>query len=287
MRKIITEYISKNNLRFHHSISTKSQNDQDKLTPESHQMFEIILLISGQVKYNIEGQSYELSPLDAIIIHPNKLHSREIDQNLPYERMVLHFSPDLLPVFTHLNVLSNYYNNALLPSVLPKKIVEQSNFISLMQECENLCKNKNKYTDLHFVGLILKIIEALNEIILKLDNENALIPVKVDKISHECIQFIYKNLTSKNSLSVNNIARELNVSLSHLQHTFKKQTGVNLHAYIFEQRMLLAKKLLLQGQSPQTVANMLNYEYYSTFYHGFIKYFGIQPHCFVQKHKNT
>ena len=280
MRHIFTEYISKNGIRFHHSVSTQESANQDTLIPETHHMCEVILLLSGSAKYKIEGEYYNLSPLDAIIIHPNKLHSREIDSTQPYERMVLHFSPDLLPSFADLNLLYNY-NDAFLPSVIPKKNVEQSNFIGLMQQCETLCRNKNKYTDLRFVSLILQIVEILNELILTLDETNTLPPVKVDKISHACIQYIHRNLMDKSRLSPQNMANELHISASHLQHTFKKEIGITLHGYIFNQRMQLAKKLLSQGKSPQAVANLLDYEYYSTFYHNFVKRFGIPPHSLM------
>ena len=149
-----------------------------------------------------------------------------------------------------------------------------------MQQCEKLCQNRNHYTDLRFVGLILQVVETLNELTLKLNEENALPPVKVNKISYVCIQYIHQNLTEKDKLSPKNLAKELHISASHLQHTFKKEIGISLHSYIFNQRMQLARKLLLQGQSPQAVANLLNYEYYSTFYHGFIKCFGAPPHSF-------
>lgn len=279
MRHIITEYISKNGIRFHHSVSTHENEQQDTLAPETHHMCEIILMLSGQVKYKIEGQYYDLSPMDAIIIHQNKLHSREINSAVPYERMVLHFSPDLLPSFADLNLLSNY-NTSFLPSVLPKRIIEQSNFIDLMQQCEKLSKEKNKYTDLRFVSLILQIIETLNELILKMDESSVLSPIKVDKISYFCTQYVNQNLTDSAKLTPQNIANELHISASHLQHTFKKELGISLHSYIFNQRMQLARKLLLQGQTPQAVANLLNYEYYSTFYHNFVKRFGLPPHSF-------
>lgn len=279
MRHIITEYISKNDIRFHHSVSKQEIAQQDALIPETHHMCEIILLLSGTVKYKIEGQYYDLSASDAIIIHPNKLHSREITSTAPYERMVLHFAPDLLPSFADLNLLSNY-NDAFLPSVLPKKIIEQTNFIDLMHQCEKLCQTENRYTDLRFVSLILQIVETLNEIILQLDETNILPPIKVDKISHSCIQYINQHLTSRDKLSPENLAKELHISVSHLRHIFKKEIGISLHSYIFNQRMQLARKLLLQGQSPQAVSDLLDYEYYSTFYHSFIKRFGSSPHSF-------
>lgn len=281
MRHIYTEYFSKNGIRFHHSVSTHEADHQDTLRPESHHMCEIILLLTGQVQYKIEGRRYDLFPLDAILIHPNKLHSREIDPKAPYERMVLHFDPDLLPSFADLSLLSGY-NDSILPSVLPREIIEQTNLISLMQQCETLCQSESKYTDLRFIGIIVQIVETLNEIILSMEQEHPSAPISVDKISHACIEYVNKNLTDTEKLSPTNLAKELHISVSHLQHTFKKEIGVSLKNYISNQRIQLARKLLLQGESPQSVSDHLNYEYYSTFYHNFVKRFGATPNSFTK-----
>ena len=107
-RHIITEYLSKNGIRFHHSVSTHESVKKDVLRPESHQLCEIILLLSGSVKYKVEGQYCKLSPLDAIVIQPSQLHSREIDPSVPYERMMLHFAPDLLPSLADLSLTENF-----------------------------------------------------------------------------------------------------------------------------------------------------------------------------------
>ena len=156
-----------------------------------------------------------------------------------------------------------------------------------MQQCKDLCLHQSKYTDLRFIRIILQIVETLNELILTLDEEKYSLPVKVDKISLNCIQYINQHLTEQEKLSPSNIAKELHISVSHLQHTFRKEIGVSLHTYISNQRIQLARKLLLQGESPQSVANLLNYEYYSTFYHNFIKRFGATPHSFTQIHQKT
>lgn len=285
MQHIITEYLSKNGTYFHHSIST-FQNDatnkpKSEFLPESHYGCEVLVLLSGSIKYKVEGQFFNLSSMDAIVIQPNKLHSIEIDPSQPYDRMVLHFSTELLPSFADLNLLSNY-NGSLLPSfVIPKKLVKPSNLINLMYQCQQLCLSKNKYLDLRFVGIILQIIESLNEIVLNLNETNALLPIKVDKISHACIQYINQNLTDSDKLTPQHLAKELHISPSHLQHTFKKELGITLHSYIFNQRMQLARKLLLQNNPPQVVSNLLGFEYYSTFYHNFVKRFGSAPNSFT------
>lgn len=284
MRHIFTEYFSKNGIRFHHSVSTHES--QDTLRPESHHMCEIILLLKGSVTYKIEGQTYHLSPMDTIVVQPNQLHSREIDPQSPYERMVLHFAPDLLPSFADLPLLSSTANSPLSP-VLPRRIIKQTNFVSLMEQCVALSSGESKYTDLRFISIILQIVETLNEVVLALSEEQPPRPIKVDKISHACIQYINEHITERELLSPEKIAAALHISASHLQHTFKKEIGVSLHKYVSNQRLQLARKLLLQGHSPQSVSNQLNYDYYSTFYHSFVRRFGATPHSFTEIQQKT
>lgn len=283
MRHILTEHISKNGIRFHHSISTYKNGHNDQLSPESHDMFEVFLLLDGEIEYKIEGQYYHLTSMNAIIIPPNKLHSIEVDTSKNYERMVLSFSPDLLPSFADLSLLTHYQSQPFSSFVISKQLVENFHLFDLMNQCKQLCINQNKYIDLRFVSLILQIVENLNEMVLKLDESNTTMPVKVHKISYDCTQYINQNLTSRKSLAPQDIAKELHISSSHLQHIFKKEMGITLHNYIFNQRMQLAYKLLLQGHSPQYVADLLDYEYYSTFYHNFIKRFGTPPNSYRDK----
>ena len=113
--------------------------------------------------------------------------------------MVLHFAPDLLPSLADLSLTENF-NSSFLPQVLPKKIIEKTNFIELMTGCEQLCKHQNRYTDLRFIGMIMQVIETLNEIILTMDEEHRAPPTKVNRISHACIQYVNKHLCEKKKL---------------------------------------------------------------------------------------
>ena len=281
MKHLIVEYTSKSGIYFHHTISV----DQLELRPESHHMYEIFLLLSGSVEYRIEGRLYHLTPMTALIIPPRKLHSISIDTSEPYERMVLQFPANLLPTFLDGELFLNH-DDIFQPSiVIPKKHVMQSNLPQLMQRCKELCQYQHKYMDLRLVGIILQIIETLNETILTLDEENAVHPIEVAKISTACIQYINQNITSKEKLSPKNLAKELHISPSHLQHTFKKELDITLHAYIFNQKMEFAKNLLLQGISPQDVSTQLGYEYYSTFYHNFMKRFNHTPSYYTNFQK--
>ena len=277
MRSVYIEYLSKNGIRFHHSISQYHGDDIDFQRAESHYMFELFLLLSGSVTYNIEGKLYKVHPMEMIIISPNELHSIEIDASKPYERMVLHFSPDLMPSFNDLDILAPFNTAKNFAHIIPRDFLERSNLLNLMYKCKEHCKEKNKYIDLRLARTILQIMEALNEIISQLtslDNQSAE-PANIKTLSAACIQYVNANLTGDTDLHT--IANALNVSTSHLQFAFKKEIGITLHKYIANQKMQLARKLLMRGQSAQSVSRELGYEYYSTFYNNYKKRFGVLP----------
>ena len=58
----------------------------------THENYEIFCFISGSAKYFVEGNIYELSPFDILIINKSEAHSLIINEPLPYERYVIHFN---------------------------------------------------------------------------------------------------------------------------------------------------------------------------------------------------
>ncbi len=276
MRYSVIEYASKNGFRYHHSISSKENEKEQVLTRnESHYLYELFYLKSGDVQYSANGKTYNVNSGDVFLIAPEIFHSLAIDlTNVNYERAVLHFSADLLPRFFDVAFLDSMPADVQL---FPRKLVEKSNIPRIIDEIEKICPKESRYRDLHLYEQILLLIEELDILMLKLTTTDSYVSNSIitNQISYACIQYVQKNLHKNFSLI--EIAKKLNISVSYLVHTFKKQIGIPLNRYIILQKMRLAQKLLEQGQSPQQVALTLGYEYYSTFYHQYIKYYGISP----------
>ena len=287
MRTTFTEYISKNGIRYH-SSSIYQPDEADTMNPETHFLCEIFLLLSGSVAYWVEGKSYTLQPMEMLILAPNELHSLKIDTSQPYERMFVHFSPDLLPSLKDIDLFAPLNYAKYSARIIPRSFVEKFQLHEYMYMFKQLCSQKDKYLDLQLVGAIIKLIEALNkctETILSLEPLALPTPETVNKLSSTCIQYINSHLFDQ--ISAKDLANHLNISVSHIQNSFKKEIGIPLHRYILIQKMTLAHTLLSQGQSPQQVANMLGYEYYSTFYQTYMKFFLTKPkNYFKSSHQN-
>lgn len=278
MRTTFLQYLSRNGIRYHHSLSTFQEGETEEVHPESHAMCEIFLLLSGKVEYHIDGKIYTPKPMELLIVAPNELHQLKADTSQPYERMVVHFLPNLLPSLLEIDLLAPIDYAKHSARIIPKEIVEKFGLYENILTFKQLCSQKGKYLDLRLVGAIITLIEALNEsveAILSSDTSSLPTPQKINAISHACIQYINSHITQQ--ISAEDLSKHLNLSVSYIRNSFKKEIGIPLQHYIHHQKMQLARTLLTQGQSPQQVANALGFEYYSTFYQSYMKCFELNP----------
>lgn len=112
--------------------------------------------------------------------------------------------------------------------------------------------------------------KALNSTFV-IDNPNT----DLDKIV-----VIVKKLLSDNpgsKISVEDVAKELNYSASHLSRVFKEKNGKGLNHYLNEAKIIYAKELLQQGKYVYEVCEYLGYKNVQYFSKLFKEYSGITP----------
>ena len=83
-----------NQIYSHHSIDIHPYSSDFSM--HAHEWLEILYVISGSGTYMVEGHQYPMSAGDIFILRPAEMHNLQIDQDKPYERIVIHFSPSVL-----------------------------------------------------------------------------------------------------------------------------------------------------------------------------------------------
>ena len=68
----------------------------EKVDFHYHEFCKILLLVSGQGSYYVEGQRYALRPGDMVLIGSRSVHRPELEEGVPYERIIIYISPDYL-----------------------------------------------------------------------------------------------------------------------------------------------------------------------------------------------
>ena len=71
------------------------------------------------------------------------------------------------------------------------------------------------------------------------------------------------------------------VSKYHLSHAFSGEVGISVYRYIMLRRLLLARQLLMAGESAGQVCRACGFSDYTAFYRAFKSEYGISPREFL------
>ena len=249
---------------FNFSYLEYREMDIDRLKRHIQPTYEILLVTDGEIDYVIENKSYALKKGDLLLIPPAKYHFVRDITKAPYRRYCFHFSPDFVgddelvkEVFDRGETFTLPQNSkteklvSLLKDLLTE-VTQQARFA--------LCKDM-----LHTVLLSLLVLD-------KKPKEQA--PV----VAGNCwkiVDYINVNLTSINN--ADDIATALFFSKSYLNHLFKKELNISVMQYIRNKKILLAHKMITEGEKPTDVFVKCGFSNYVTFYRAYNQYFGCSP----------
>ena len=98
---------------------------------------------------------------------------------------------------------------------------------------------------------------------------------RLSPLISEALGYINRNLCSP--LDIGQIAAGLYVSESYLFRLFKKELHQTPLKYIREKRLMLARKMLSEGERPMAVCTRCGFSDYTTFYRNYVGFFGRAP----------
>ena len=99
-----------------------------------------------------------------------------------------------------------------------------------------------------------------------------------DELLQGRVRKILEIVRSGRPCSVHSLAIELDLSESHLQHLFKRQTGFRLGRFLIEQKLQLSAQLLLRSNlSIKQIADAVGYQHTPSFTRAFEHRFAESP----------
>ena len=242
-----------------------------------HDFSKIVIFLSGDTTYFIEGSSYKLKPWDILLINNNDIHKAIINPDKIYERIIFWINSDFLiryndrcNLMSCFELASKQQFNLLRLKGTPLEAIKK-----LVLNLEASLKGREFGYKILADCLFIQFLVYVNRLFLGQKNLKKLPDIKYDENISSILNYINKNL--KENLSIDNISSRFYMSKYYLMHKFKEQTGYTIHSYILQKRLLMANLLIKNGRSITDACMESGFNDYSNFLRAFKKIFGLSP----------
>ena len=239
-----------------------------------HTFHKIMVLLSGQVTYAIEGKSYAMEPGDMVLVCSGCLHRPVVSEAMPYERLILYISPSFLRqaggpdcnLETCFLRARDEFSHVLRPT--------GDRPTALLKELEAALGQEGFGQELLCRSLLLEFLVLLTREM----SAHQLRYVSSDQADEKILGVLrYLNLHLGENIPVDHLARQFYISKFYLMRRFKEETGYTIHGYLTEKRLILAREKIASGMSLGRVAEDCGFGDYSSFSRAYKKRFGVSP----------
>lgn len=250
------------------------------LTMHYHNFYEIIYVLEGEYSALLENQTYHMKAGDFLLIDCNLMHKYQYVEKKhdSSKRIILWITTSMLeklsdgemdlsacfagkesrayhfPIYYE-EMLRGYLMKLAMPD-LPD--MEATGVKGVMDR---------GYLTLFFV--YLNLLCARKEYLFS--EEKTITHPLVEEISN------YIDAHISESISVEELANVVHMSKYHFLRKFKDITGVTVHTFITNKRLIKACELLKSGQSITQAYQTCGFSDYSAFLRNFRKTFGVSP----------
>lgn len=202
-----------------------------------HEEYTITLVQKGKMKTFLDGSSNDLGKSSILTLNPDEVHACKANNDLGYKYNTIYFKPSLLEnIFKEYSTSKDiYFKETTLNN---KNLYQRLSFLVAQDE-------KNQISKLDFECEFLDILRNIL-------NLNSTINVKTNINAHDTMIIKAKEYMNDNfswELSLDDIAKELNISKYHFLRLFKEKMHISPHTYLMLKRVEKAKQALQKGES--------------------------------------
>ena len=277
MRSLMKHYEKKGYLDHDFRMFHLKDDGPLEIASHYHDFNKVLLFLSGNAAYFIEGRRYELRPLDIVLVNAGELHRPIVQEGCPYERIIIYISTGFLAGYqTDSCDLRLCFQEAQKRhgNVLRVENLEKSSLFSVIRRLEQSFQEQDYGRELYQKVLFLEFMILLNRALLH-NRVNYL----ENQVSNQKIASIIDHINDHlaEEITVDGLAEQFFLSRSHLMHLFKAETGYSVGSYINEKRLLLSKSLIQNGMSATEACYESGFRDYSTFCRAFRKKYQTAP----------
>ena len=249
-----------------------------------HDFNKLIIFISGNVVYNIEGKAYELQPWDILLVPSGQVHKPLIEPITDYERIVLWINNSFLEQHSSQNekLLNCFFiaKNDMMHVIRPH-LTSLDSLKRMLSLLEKEIKGSDFAGAIMANSLFVQLIISINRLYIKDDEQVKKIEVQYDESILKMVQYINSNI--EKDLSIDFLSSKFFINKYYLMHKFKASTGYTIHNYINNKRLIKATELIKSGICMSEVAQLCGFNDYSSFVRAFKKHFEMSPKKYLKQ----
>ncbi len=241
-----------------------------------HEFDKLVILLSGSVDYLVEEQRYTLTPWSVLLVRHHTIHKAVIDRAVPYDRVIVYLDRrffersapgvGLMDCFDWADQSGQYL---LTPDEEQKKALAEA-----MTSYEALIGDRQLGAQMMRDSCISRLLVHVNR-----PSDSSSLPRGAETVSDpkiaQALSYINENLAG--DLSVEALCEQVFLSRYQFMRLFKAQTGLTVHAYVRQKRLLYAARLIREGTNANQAAEAAGFSDYSTFHRAFRSSFGVSP----------
>lgn len=245
---------------------------------EVHDFWECVCVMDGNISASGNGRVYNLCPGDIICHKPMELHKFCIESKSGAELLIFSFSAEgpatehLKEKMFHLSEAEKEDISALMKYVDSKADAKETPSGSF----RDYLKTSNppaaylQIISTYIQRLLLSLADE-GEIVMASDSPEAVIFSSAVSYMKSCVS---------ENLSVSDVAKHCNISLSGLKRIFSKYAGMGVHKYFLILKFQTAARLLGSGMNVTDVAEALGFSDQGYFSRSFLRETGALPSKF-------
>lgn len=267
----------KNGHRYGIRFNSEPVTDRDQL--HYHDFYEIFISISGEMKYEVEGESFDLQMGDVLFIPPHAEH-RPVQSGLSGStRCILQLDQTLPEELLDEKLPQSFF----LPYRFKLSMTNLSRIINLMRTLqEEQPSGQFGHTQMEQVILTQILILLVRSIYCAEAKASSSLVAGVSsttpQIHSAVVQLSYYiDAHFARDISLQAIARQLGVERARLSREFKQVYDQSPHEYLMNRRLSSAYEIILAGTPPTQAAAQSGFHDYSNFYRQFRRRYGISP----------
>jgi len=238
-----------------------------------HEFYKLLIVLSGTGGYWIDGNRYQLTSGDVVLLDSRLTHRPEFETE--YERVIIYISPEFLNAASTPDCDLNRCFSTPERHILRLPHRERERIFGLARDLETELASGEAGKDILSRGILLRLLVELYRMTRReeLAAVQPLFP-KNERVV-EILRYIDGHLTE--DITIEGLAERFFLSRYHMMRLFREHTGLTIHSYLVDRRLMNARDLIGKGFGATEACYKAGFNSYCTFCRAYNKRFGMSP----------